>query len=151
VAEAHVRVRVAACITEGDRILLVQHAKAGRRYWLLPGGGVEVGESLAAAIVREVEEETGLRVEPGRLLLVCESIEPGGRHRVNLVFSAVPGSGELRTGDGVVDAAWTERGLLQRRDLRPPIAAALEACWAEDFAGPVRVLGDVWRPEPPQR
>src|SRR4029077_1048250 len=78
-----VRIRVAVCLTQDDRMLLVQHEKAGRRYWLLPGGGLERGETVARCAEREVEEETGYRVAPGRLVLVCEAIEPAGRHILN--------------------------------------------------------------------
>src|SRR5258708_5802138 len=42
-----IRIRVAVCLVEGERILLVQHVKNGRRYWLLPRGGVQGGEALA--------------------------------------------------------------------------------------------------------
>ena len=54
----------------------------------------------------------------------------------------------LRVGrDGVLDdVAWHERGELATIDLHPPIGEAVLACWAEDFEGPVRVLGNVWRP-----
>ena len=41
-----VRVRVAVLIRKGDQVLLVEHQKNGHKYWLLPGGGVEYGESL---------------------------------------------------------------------------------------------------------
>src|ERR1035437_7609899 len=84
------RVRVAVCLTAADRLLLVAHRKGEHRYWLLPGGGVEMGETLVEAARREVREETGVDAAIGRLLIVCDAIEPGGRHLVNLVFAATP-------------------------------------------------------------
>ena len=49
-----VRVRVAVCLRDGDRILLAEHVKHGRRHWLLPGGGVEAGETMVGAAAREM-------------------------------------------------------------------------------------------------
>jgi 8-oxo-dGTP diphosphatase len=142
-----VRIRVAVCILDGDRILLVQHLKNGRRYWLLPGGGVEVGETLAETALRELREETGYDIELGRLLLVCESLEPKGRHLVNLVFAGEIRGGSLRAGlDGrLVDAGWEPLDDLATLEMYPPIGAEVLRCCREGLAGEVRVLGNVWR------
>jgi ADP-ribose pyrophosphatase YjhB (NUDIX family) len=149
VSDAAVRVRVAVCLCDGDRILLAEHVKHGHRHWLLPGGGVEAGETLVEAACRELLEETGLVVEVGRLVLVCEAIEPAGRHLLNVVFAATtPPGGKVRVGhDGVLDdVAWHHRDELAALDMHPPIGNEVLDCWREGFGGPVRFLGNVWRP-----
>jgi 8-oxo-dGTP diphosphatase len=87
------RIRVAALIHWHDRVLLCRHEKPGKEYWLLPGGGVEAGETLEEALRRELGEELGLRdddlVFEGPIA-VAESIapawRPGDRHVVHIVF-----------------------------------------------------------------
>lgn len=62
--------RAQVVLLRGDRILLARHQRGAAHYWVLPGGGVEPGESPEEAAVREVWEETGLRVRLLRLLFV---------------------------------------------------------------------------------
>ena len=92
------RVRVCGLCIEGDKVLLVNHA--GLRngdFWAPPGGGLEFGESAVDALRREFVEETGLRVEVGEFLFVCELVAPP-LHAVELFFNVTAAGGTLRTG-----------------------------------------------------
>lgn len=93
------RVRVTGIVIEDGRLLLLNQDTNTGRSWSLPGGKLEDSETLAEALVREVKEETGLDVEPGRLLYVCDHLPGGGTHVVHMTFEA------RRTGGMVGDIA----------------------------------------------
>lgn len=141
------RIRVAAVIVENGQVLLVRHEKNGQTYWLLPGGGVDTGETLHEALVREVFEETGLTIRPGRLLLVADGIPPDGhRHIVHICFAA-EASGTVGTSHDprVTDSRYIPLDTLDTIDFRPAIGAALTgALRTPPFPTPA-YLGNVWR------
>ena len=81
------RVRVSGILIEDDRILLIEHTKNNRKYWLVPGGGVDWGESAAEALIREFKEETSLDIEVEKFLFISETIAPDKqKHVINLYF-----------------------------------------------------------------
>jgi 8-oxo-dGTP diphosphatase len=100
----------AAVVREDGRFLAIQ--RRDNRHWELPGGVLEPGEEASAGAVREVEEETGLVVEPIRLSGVYQNV---ARDIVALVFLARYVSGELRTSDESVRVGWLAED--QVRDL----------------------------------
>jgi len=66
---------IGALIFDRGRILLVERGREPLKgYWSLPGGVLEIGETLEQGIVREVREETGLEVEPLKMLEIFERI-----------------------------------------------------------------------------
>jgi ADP-ribose pyrophosphatase YjhB (NUDIX family) len=79
---------VTGVVIEDDRILLLNQDTDTGRSWSLPGGKVEEGETLAEALIREMREETGLDIEPGRLLYACDHLPGNGTHVVHLTFEA---------------------------------------------------------------
>ena len=140
------QIRVAAIISREQQILLVEHRKRGQRYWVLPGGRLEPGETLKTAVLRELQEELTLQGTVGQLLAVYETLAPE-RHVVNLAFAVDIGRAEpqIDRNDAVLAGwRWVAVTALSQMDFRPPIAEPLGEIIAEGLRGPVRVLGDTW-------
>ena len=84
-------------LDDENRILMVKHDHPERTVWMVPGGGIEDGESSAQAAVREVFEETGLEVKVSGLIWHVEEVSERGQRFVNFFRARVTG-GELRLG-----------------------------------------------------
>jgi len=121
-----IAVRAAGVLVADKRILLVNHVKHGRSYWVLPGGHVTFGETLRDAVVREMKEELSLDVTVGPLVLVHEFLAED-THVLNHAFRVETSSLEFRVKpDKVLRAArWTPLDELDAVELRPPIAREL--------------------------
>lgn len=111
-------VGVGAIVFRRGRILMAQRGKQPLQgWWSLPGGALELGESLEDAVRREVLEETGLEVEPVRLFEVFERIMRDGTgvpeyHYVLIDYVCRVTGGALFPGDDVCAVDW-----VRRRDL----------------------------------
>lgn len=97
---------VCVAIWQDDKILLVQRANApNKELWALPGGKVDVGETIAAAAIRELREETSLQADPKNIFFVREIIEDGFHYVLNCIRAENP-FGTLAAGDDAADAKW---------------------------------------------
>ena len=105
-------VGVSAVVVGPSGVLLVRRAHPPMQgEWSLPGGAVEVGETLAEAIVREVREETGLDVEAGPLLDAVDVIrrDVDGRveyHYVLVDYLCLPLGGTLCPSSDASEVCW---------------------------------------------
>jgi ADP-ribose pyrophosphatase YjhB (NUDIX family) len=113
------------------RVLLVQRGRPpGAGLWTVPGGKLELGESLAAAVEREVREETGLVVRCGALVDVVERvIDAGGArwHYVILDYLASLEGGTLAAADDVRDARFVDDAELATLPLTDGLLPVLAA------------------------
>ncbi|HEY8316195.1 MAG TPA: NUDIX domain-containing protein [Gaiellaceae bacterium] len=148
------RIRVSAVLRWQDRILLCRHEKPGRGdYWLLPGGGVNSGESLTDALHRELREEVGIEDEipvEGPVAIV-DSISPKraftAKHVVHIIFAGDLSGRSLEAATSQ-DAAVRGHRLFERTELddvvlHPPIQRFLQRWESGD---PAVYLGALWAP-----
>jgi 8-oxo-dGTP diphosphatase len=137
----HPIIGVGAVIVEGDRVLLVRRASEPLRgEWSVPGGMLELGEKLRDGVSREVEEETGLQVEPGEVLDVFDSIftDTLGRtqyHYVLIDYLCVPISGQAHAASDVSDVRWVTAEALPAMELRESIEQVVRKGIARAKAG----------------
>lgn len=92
-----VRIRVCGLCWQDDRLLMVKHLIGNQVLWSPPGGGLEFGETLEQALMREMKEETALEVRIGPFAFGCEFIA-APLHAIELFFQVTPISGVLTIG-----------------------------------------------------
>ena len=127
-------------VDESDRILLARKAiEPALGKWTLPGGFVEQDELLEEAVVREVEEETGVTAGRPRLVAVRSVVVPRG-HDTYLVFRLDPLAGEPRPdGIEIAEVAWFERDrLTSDSDVAAYTVLVATACLDHGHPGLVR-------------
>lgn len=131
---------VGAVILHDGRVLLVQRGTEPMKgRWSIPGGLLEVGESLVEGVRREVREETGLEVEVGELVELLDRINPHeGRiqyHYVIADYLCRPLGGELRAASDAAAVRWVEHAELNSHSalqLDPITVRVIERAWQMD-------------------
>ncbi len=117
---------------DGDRVLLVQRAfEPLKGRWSIPGGALELGESLTGGVERELLEETGVAVKATDVVKVLNRVlEENGRvkyHYVLIDYLCHPiGSTTPQHGDDASDARWVARGDLAGYHLSPEMLEVIE-------------------------
>jgi 8-oxo-dGTP diphosphatase len=121
----------AVIVQDGKVVLIKRRFEPLKGHWSLPGGGVEVGETLETAVAREMLEETGLEVEVGPVVEVFDRITRDADDRVRYHYVLVdylcfPVGGVLRAGSDVDDAVFVAPDQLGPFRLTTKAAAVIE-------------------------
>ncbi|HZE20433.1 MAG TPA: NUDIX hydrolase [Desulfobaccales bacterium] len=134
-------VGVGAVVFKEAEVLLVRRGQEpARGSWTLPGGLVELGETLEAAISRELAEETGLTVTLRGISAVLERIfpDPDGRiayHYVLVDFLCDYAEGELTPGSDITAARFIPLGEVAGFELAPATAEVIRRAWEQKQRG----------------
>lgn len=126
----HPIVGVGGVVVRGNRVLLIRRGREPLKgEWSIPGGMLELGESLKEGVKREVLEETGLRVRPLEALAVFDRVQKkGGRvwyHYVIVDYVCRPSGGRLKSGSDVLDARWVKREEIPGYRITPKAATVI--------------------------
>ena len=117
------RVAVGAVIFQGDQILLVKRRSEPKASnWTIPGGVVELGETVEACVRREIQEECGLIIELVRLVDVIDYIEKDTLNRIKyhyviIDYEARVVGGSLNADSDAVEARWFDNNELPNLNL----------------------------------
>lgn len=109
------RIAVGGVVIRGERVLLVRRGKQpSEGEWAIPGGSVELGETLQEAVAREILEETGISIRVGEPVHVFDDVrrDEAGRVRFHYVILDFEGeflSGEVKAADDAWDARWVSQ------------------------------------------
>ncbi|HEY6252640.1 MAG TPA: NUDIX hydrolase [Candidatus Angelobacter sp.] len=132
-------VGVGAVIVHDNRVVLARRAHPPLLgQWSLPGGVVELGETLRRGAEREALEETGLLVKAGEVLEVLDRILPGegGRpqfHYVLVDFLCSHLGGELLAGGDVAEVAWAREDELAKYNLEEPALSVIRKAFKSEI------------------
>jgi 8-oxo-dGTP diphosphatase len=146
-----IKIRVATVLIKDAEILLVNHRRLGRSYWVLPGGALEMGEPLEKCALREVQEETNLKIKVDKLLYVIETISPSAsKHNLDIIFLGEITGGELRANSTSIieQPGFVRVDSLKTLEFYPPIADTLTVDIKKGFKGTPKHIVSHWVSHP---
>jgi 8-oxo-dGTP diphosphatase len=126
---------VGAVVWKGHKVLLVRRGhEPSKGKWSIPGGALELGETLQEAAQREVKEECGIQIDIGNVVEVRDSIFRDQARRVRFHYVLVDLearylSGELTVGSDAEDARWVSEEELAGYDLSAGLLPVLQRCF----------------------
>ncbi len=133
-------VGVGGVVIHQGRVLLVRRARPPLQHeWSIPGGALEVGETLLEALRREMKEETGLEVEPLGLLEVLDRIVRDQAERVRYHYVLIDylcraRSAAARAASDVSECRWVAPSELAQYRLHPQTLRVVEKAFRQDAA-----------------
>ncbi len=116
------RVAVGAVVFKDRQVLLVRRGQApAQGLWAIPGGSMELGETLQEAAEREIFEETGVTIRAGEPILTFDVIERDDKGRIRYHYVIVDMiadyvAGSLKAGDDAAEARWVSAAELKALD-----------------------------------
>ena len=119
------QVAVGAIVFKNDRVLLVRRGQSpSQGLWAIPGGSVELGESLQEAAEREIFEESSLTIRANEPVFTFDFVEQDdiGRIRYHYVIVDLMAdyiAGEPRPGDDVTEARWVSSQEMKKLEVSP--------------------------------
>ena len=119
------RRRAGVIVWSGDEILLIQRIKGDRQYWVIPGGGIDKGETSLEAACRELREELELVVQQDQLRLICQITSQGNDEtyyqiEIEKKEFVIHGEEKERSNEkNVYIPTWIRKDELQELDLKP--------------------------------
>ena len=126
----HPIVGVGGVVIRDNFVLLIRRGREPLKgEWSIPGGMLELGETLKDGIKREILEETGLKVRPLEPIAVLDRIHENRDrvqyHYVIIDYVCRPAGGRLKAGSDVLDARWVDRRDLPDYKITPKAAAVI--------------------------
>jgi ADP-ribose pyrophosphatase YjhB (NUDIX family) len=122
------RIGCAGIVRRGDDVLLGKRNKEPNRgLWVLPGGGVDFGETFAETLARELSEEAGIEIDVDGVFNVCELIDRPYEHRVIVYMNARYRAGEPMASSDLSDVRFFRAEELKQMSAARMISPVVES------------------------